>query len=117
MKLPLTSYSRTGGRLQLPILPRGLKGRITLRLEPSLSSGVQDMILGDVIVPGKSLKCDACSFTWVSIASRLPDACPNRDCRSREWNGKKKKRKPALKPRIELPKPKRIRTEELDADF
>jgi hypothetical protein len=77
------------------------------------------MILGDVQVPGKSLQCDKCGWPnvegrkhpkpWVSIGDRLPDACPNRDCRSREWNGKKKKRKPAPKPRIELPKPNRIR--------
>ena len=75
------------------------------------------MILGDVLVPGKSLQCDACGFPWVSIASRLPDCCPNRDCRSREWNGKKKKRKPAPNPKIVLPKPNRIRTEEIDSEF
>ena len=75
------------------------------------------MILGEVNMLAKHLRCDVCLLEWYSIAKRLPDCCPNRDCRSREWNGKKKKRKPALKPRIELPKPKRIRTEELDADF
>lgn len=74
------------------------------------------MILGDVMVPGKSLQCDVCKIEWVSIASRLPNACPNRDCRSREWNGKKQKRKPEPKPRIELPKPKRIK-EEIDDEF
>jgi hypothetical protein len=74
------------------------------------------MILGDVLVPGKSLQCDACKIQWVSIASKLPNACPNRDCRSREWNGVKKKRKPAPKPKIELPKPRRIR-EEIDDEF
>ncbi len=74
------------------------------------------MILGDVMIAGKSLRCDACMVEWVSIASRLPDACPNRECRSREWNGKKKKRKPALKQKfgIELPKPRRIKNVEND---
>jgi hypothetical protein len=75
------------------------------------------MILGDVMVPGKSLQCDVCLLKWVSIvASKLPDACPNRDCRSREWNGVKKKRKPAPKPKIELPKPRRMR-EDFDDEF
>jgi hypothetical protein len=72
------------------------------------------MILGDVLIPGKSLRCDVCKYTWASIASRLPDACANPDCRSREWNGKKKKRRPAPKPKIVLPKPQRIKTEDFD---
>lgn len=67
------------------------------------------MILGDVMVPGKSLRCDKCKYPWVSISSELPTNCPNRDCRSREWNGKKAKRKPARQVKIELPKPKRIK--------
>ena len=85
------------------------------------------MILGDVMIPGKSLQCDECGWPdvegrkhikpWVSIASKMPDACPNRDCRSREWNGKKQKRKPAPKPKINLPKPQRIKTEEFDDEF
>lgn len=75
------------------------------------------MILGDVMVPGKSLQCDACGFKWVSIASRLPACCPNRDCRSREWNGKKIKRKPKRGPAIELPKPKRVKGADEEFDF
>ena len=75
------------------------------------------MILGDVMVPGKSLQCDACKYIFVSIANRLPECCPNRDCRSREWNGVKKKRKPAPKPKIELPKPRRTKWVEEDTDF
>jgi hypothetical protein len=74
------------------------------------------MILGDVMVPGKSLQCDACKYIFVSIANRLPDACPNRKCRSREWNGHKVKRKPAPKPKIELPRPNRIKQGE-DEDY
>ena len=72
------------------------------------------MILGDVSILAKHLRCDLCLRDWYSIASRLPDACPNRDCRSREWNGVKKKRTPAKKPRIELPKPRRIKNVEDD---
>ena len=75
------------------------------------------MILGDVMVPGKHLKCDVCLLPWVSIASELPKFCPNRDCRSRQWNGKKQKRKPARLPSVELPKPQRIRTVDEDTDF
>ena len=74
--------------------------------------GDKEMILGDVMVPGKSLRCDQCGHHWVSIANELPVFCPNRDCRSREWNGKKVKRQPARQPKIELPKPKKIRIEE-----
>ena len=64
------------------------------------------MILGDVLVPGKALQCGICLYQWVSIASELPESCPNKDCRSREWNGKKKR---AVKPRITLPKPTKVR--------
>ena len=74
------------------------------------------MILGDVMVPGKSYACDVCKYPWVSISNRLPDACPNRECRSREWNGKKTKRKPARGLAIEFPKPKKIKKGE-DEDY
>jgi len=74
------------------------------------------MILGDVMVPGKSLRCNVCKHIWISIASILPPCCPNPDCRSREWNGKKTRRKPRRGPAIELPKPKRIKWE-VDDDF
>ncbi len=72
------------------------------------------MILGDVMVPGKKYACDACGYKWVSIASRLPECCPNRECRSREWNGKKTKRKPKRAPAIVLPKP--IKTRGVDEE-
>ena len=73
-------------------------------------------VLRDVMVAGKELRCDACLFTWISINKALPDCCPNRECRSREWNGKKKRvRKP--KTRIELPKPTRVKWTEDEADF
>jgi hypothetical protein len=74
------------------------------------------MILGDVRVPGKHLQCDLCKWRWISTASELPENCPNRDCRSREWNGKKKRtRKPKVV--IELPKPKRVKWVEEETDF
>ena len=74
------------------------------------------MILGDVQVAGKHLECEKCHYRWISIAATLPDICRNLDCRSREWNGKKKRvRKP--KTRIELPKPTKIKWKEEDDGF
>jgi ribosomal protein L37E len=75
------------------------------------------MILGKVNMLANHYQCDLCVYDWYSIAKRLPDCCPNRDCRSREWNGKKQKRRPTPKPRIELPKPNRIRTDEYDDEI
>ena len=71
------------------------------------------MILRDVMVPGKELRCECCQFVWVSIARELPECCPNRECRSREWNGKKKRGSS----RIVLPKPNRVRTNEEEIEF
>ena len=72
------------------------------------------MILGDVLVQGKSLRCDMCGRDWISISQDLPEACPNRDCRSREWNGPKKRTKPT---RIELPKPTKVQQGEDEYEF
>ena len=33
--------------------------------------------------------CDRCHHSWASITPHLPVMCPNRQCRTREWNGKK----------------------------
>ena len=74
------------------------------------------MILGEVKLLAKHLKCDLCLQDWYSIAAKLPTNCPNRDCRSREWNGKKTKRKPLRGPAITLPKPNRIK-QEMDDEF
>jgi len=63
-------------------------------------------VIRNVTIPAVECKCEACSWLWLSIAKDLPEACPNRDCRSREWNGKKKR---AVKPRIQLPKPVKVR--------
>ena len=75
------------------------------------------MILGEVTMLAKHYKCDQCAYDWYSLAKRLPDCCPNRECRSREWNGVKIKRKPERGPAIQLPKPKRIKGEDEDYEF
>ena len=67
------------------------------------------MIFADVQLLAKHYLCDLCKWDWYSIGTRKPDCCPNRECRSREWDGVKKKRKPAPKPKIELPKPRRTK--------
>ena len=72
------------------------------------------MILGDVRVPGKHLQCDLCGYRWISVAVDLPENCPKRECRSREWNGKKKRIRPT---RIELPKPTKVREQGEGYDF
>jgi hypothetical protein len=72
------------------------------------------MILGDVMVPGKSLRCDVCGYPWISVAVKLPTHCQNRECRSREWNGKKQRVRPT---RIELPKQTKVRNEDAETDF
>lgn len=71
------------------------------------------MIVGKVMVPGLSLQCEACGYPWVSTAKELPECCPDKGCRSREWNGPKKRVRKA-KVRIELPKPKRVKWEAED---
>ena len=76
------------------------------------------MILADVQLLAKHYQCNLCTWDWYSIGTRKPDCCPNRECRSREWNGKKQKRKPAQKPKIELPKPRRTKQgEDEEYDF
>ena len=52
---------------------------------------------------------------WLSLAERPPSVCPT--CRAREWDGVKVKRKPTKKPRVELPKPPKIRRVSDDAEF
>lgn len=69
------------------------------------------MILRDVMVPGKELKCEKCQKIWICLSPDLPEFCTNRDCRSREWNGKKKRRKPTDE-RIQIPKPSRVRSQD-----
>jgi hypothetical protein len=66
-------------------------------------------------IPALECTCEIpeCGHRWYSISKKLPEACPNRECRSREWNGPKKR---VVKPKtsIELPKPVRIKGGEDD---
>jgi len=71
------------------------------------------MILRDVMVHGKELQCEVCQFIWVSIAKELPENCPDRACRSREWNGVKKRGANKIK----LPKPVKVKWVEEETDF
>lgn len=59
-------------------------------------------------IPAIRCQCEVCGHVWYSIARKLPESCANLKCRSREWNGKKKRvTKPKV--RIELPKPAKVR--------
>jgi len=73
-------------------------------------------MITNITVPARLCKCEAmlksgqpCLYEWVSIAERVPSHCQNRECRSREWNGKKEKRAPAPKPQVILPKLVKVR--------
>ena len=71
-----------------------------------------------VTIPARACKCEVCGYEWISIAVDVVLWCQNRECRSREWNGKKEKKKPEKKPEIVLPKPVKVRGgEEEDGDF
>ena len=50
--------------------------------------------------------CDVCRYQWVTTRAEPPQFCQNRQCRSREWNGKKK---PSYVNQIKLPTPRRGR--------
>lgn len=66
-------------------------------------------MITNVTVPARYCVCDLCGYDWHSIAVQVPVNCQNRECRSREWNGKKLKRVPEKKPVVILPKPIRVR--------
>jgi hypothetical protein len=72
-------------------------------------------MIKDINVPAKACTCNVCGYFWVSVANKIPDTCRNKACRSREWNGKKKRVR-TKKAKIELPKPKRIKAQEEDED-
>lgn len=69
-------------------------------------------MIKDVTIPARLCRCEICFYDWISIASQIPVSCQNRDCRSREWNGKKPKRIPEKKPELVFPKP--VRTRKVD---
>lgn len=54
--------------------------------------------------------CNQCGHQWSTLA--LPSGCPNRKCRSRQWDGKKTKKAPERRSRIKLPKPVKVRSYE-----
>lgn len=75
-------------------------------------------MIQDVTIPARLLTCEVCQYEWVSIMrNRLPSHCQNRECRSREWNGKKEKKKPAPKPKIVLPRAVKVKGGEEDEQF
>jgi hypothetical protein len=80
-------------------------------------------MITSVNIPGRFCQCEAllkdgtpCGYEWFSIAFRIPSHCQNRECRSREWNGKKERKVPEAKPVVILPKPVKVRKGE-DYDF
>jgi hypothetical protein len=70
------------------------------------------------IVQVSALECQCevqgCGKAWLTLSKRPPSHC--KFCRSREWDGVKKKRKPAKRPKIELPKPLKVRNSD-DTEF
>jgi hypothetical protein len=47
------------------------------------------------IVTVKALRCDNCGFTWLPLGrgKKLPERCPSRKCRTRQWNVKASRKK------------------------
>jgi hypothetical protein len=60
-------------------------------------------MMEEVTIRAKHCRCEVCGHLWYSIAKKKPEACPNRKCRSREWNGAKGR--PNGVQAIVLPKP------------
>jgi len=48
--------------------------------------------------------CDVCGHSWKSFCTQPPTWCPNPECRSREWNGKKYRKHGS---EIKLPAPRK----------
>lgn len=61
-------------------------------------------MIRDVMIPAKQCTCDRCGYSWLSQASTLPESCRNPQCRSRQWNGAKRK---SRKNEIRLPSPRK----------
>lgn len=74
-------------------------------------------MIQDVTIPARYCVCDLCGYDWHSIAFLPPTHCQNRDCRSREWNGKKPNRVPEKKAVVILPKPVKVRNIDEVEDF
>ena len=58
----------------------------------------------NVVVPGRLCNAEQCHRPWLSILKHLPERCPRRDCRSRQWNGAKQR---SHVNEIKLPAPRR----------
>ncbi len=59
--------------------------------------------------------CPRNGSPWLSLADRPPKVCPT--CRSREWDGKKRKRLPSRGPTIALPKPVKVKAQDEEEFF
>lgn len=46
-------------------------------------------MIDNIKIPARLCTCDICRYRWVSTRIAPPQFCQNRQCRSREWNGKK----------------------------
>ena len=68
-------------------------------------------MIKNVTIPARLAHCEVCQYEWITILEppRLPSTCQNRECRSREWNGKKEQKVPEKKPQVVLPKPRKVR--------
>lgn len=74
-------------------------------------------MITNVTIPARLCRCEICFYEWISIAERVPVNCQNRECRSREWNGKKPKYAPKPKPVLVLPKVVKVRRTEEEEEF
>jgi hypothetical protein len=61
-------------------------------------------MIRDKVITVKECTCDVCGYHWTSTAPTPPRWCANKDCRSREWNGRKL---PSLTDEIKLPAPRK----------
>jgi hypothetical protein len=62
-------------------------------------------VIRDVTIPARECRCDKCGHSWISIGESVPTHCRNRNCRSREWNGKKQEVR-SHRNEIKLPAPR-----------
>lgn len=76
-------------------------------------------MIKNVTIPARLCTCEICFYEWITIlaADRVPVNCQNRECRSREWNGKKPKSVPKQKPVLVLPKVVKVRGGSEDEQF
>ena len=56
-----------------------------------------------VTIQALQCTCNKCGCGWTVIGDKVPTYCHNQECRSREWNGKKR---PIYSKEIKLPPPR-----------